>query len=184
VGLLADARNLQQELNQIANRAQTSSTAGLAKVLQETTLALLRHPEYWVYAGGEAQQARLESAEVAFNRLALSERSKVRGETLSNVAGELKQQQPGAIALTTAAGELVEPEPGAYIVVTLIVGTEGKIELPTINGDADVRRALSMLGAVSGDRLLALEVLWTPQAEGDVLTRDDMMADYPKLKLV
>lgn len=44
VGLLAEARELQSELNQIAMTADTSSTAGLAEVLQETTLALLRHP--------------------------------------------------------------------------------------------------------------------------------------------
>jgi len=30
---------------------------------------LLRHPEYWVYAG-TTQQARLSSAEAQFNRLA------------------------------------------------------------------------------------------------------------------
>jgi uncharacterized membrane protein len=184
VGLLADARSLQQELNQIATRAQTGSTAGLAKVLQETTLALLRHPEYWVYAGGEAKQARLESAEAEFNRLALAERSKVSGETLSNVAGELKQKNSSAIAVADPAGALAESEPGAYIVVTLLVGTQGKLDLPTIHGDADVRQALNQLGAVSSDRLLALEVLWTPQAAGDVLTRDDMVTDYPSLKLV
>jgi uncharacterized membrane protein len=184
VGLLADARSLQQELNQIATRAQTGTTAGLAKVLQETTLALLRHPEYWVYAGGEAKQARLESAEAEFNRLALAERSKVSGETLSNVAGELKQQTSSAIAVADPAGSLAETEPGAYIVVTLLVGTQGKLDLPKINGDSDVRQALNQLGAVSSDRLLALEVMWTPQAAGDVLTRDDMVTDYPSLKLV
>jgi uncharacterized membrane protein len=184
VGLLADARSLQKELNQIATKADTSSNAGLAKVLQETTLALLRHPEYWVYAGGESKQARLESAEIEFNRLVLSERSKVSGETLSNVAGDLKQKSSSAIAVAEPGGALAEPEPGAYIVVTLLVGTQGKLDLPAMNGDADVRRALSQLGAVSSDRLLALEVLWTPQAEGDVLTRDDMVSDYPSLKLV
>jgi uncharacterized membrane protein len=185
VGLLAGARSLQQELNQIATRAQTGNSAGLAKVLQETSLALLRHPEYWVYAGGEAKQTRLESAEIEFNRLVLTERSKVSGETLSNVAGELTQKASSAIAVAEPGGELAESaEPGAYIVVTMIVGTQGKLELPVINGDADVRKALSLLGAVSSDRLLALEVMWTPQADGDVLTRDDMVSDYPKLKLV
>jgi uncharacterized membrane protein len=185
VGLLAGARSLQQELNQIAANAQTGNNAGLAKVLQETSLALLRHPEYWVYAGGESKQTRLESAEIEFNRLVLTERSKVSGETLSNVAGELTQKASSAIAVAEPGGELAESEePGAYIVVTMIVGTQGKLELPVINGDADVRKALSLLGAVSSDRLLALEVMWTPQADGDVLTRDDMVSDYPKLKLV
>jgi uncharacterized membrane protein len=32
--------------------------------------------------------------------------------------------------------------------------------------------------------LLAVEVLWTPQAEGDTLTTNDILAEYPNLKLV
>jgi uncharacterized membrane protein len=183
VGLLADARSLQKELNQIAMKANTSTGAGLAKLLQETTLALLRHPEYWVYGGSETKQARLESAEAEFNRMILMERSKVAGETLSNVAGELKQRDQSALAVATA-DELAERDPGEYILVTLVVGTEGKLNVPTVNSEADLRTALNVLGAVSSDRLLAVEVLWTPQVEGDVLTRDDMVADYPSLKLV
>jgi uncharacterized membrane protein len=185
VGLLADARNLQSELTAIALKANTGNSAGLAKLLQETTLSILRHPEYWVYAGVDSKQARLESAEVEFNRMILMERSKVSGESLSNVAGELKQQDKGAIAVAPA-GDLAEVhgDTGEYIVVTLVVGTEGKLNLPAINNESELRTALNVLGAVSSDRLLAVEVLWTPQAAGDVLSRDAMTADYPSLKLV
>jgi uncharacterized membrane protein len=34
------------------------------------------------------------------------------------------------------------------------------------------------------DKLLAIEVLWAPQAEGDTLTADDLLAEYADLKLV
>jgi uncharacterized membrane protein len=30
-------------------------------------------------------------------------------------------------------------------------------------------------------QVLGVELLWTPQAEGDYLTRDDVMTDYPNL---
>lgn len=30
-------------------------------------------------------------------------------------------------------------------------------------------------------QVLAVEVLWTPQEEGDTFTRDELMTDYPKL---
>jgi uncharacterized membrane protein len=185
VGLLADARSLQTELSQIAMKANTGNSAGLTKLLQETTLSILRHPEYWVYAGSESKQAKLESAEVEFNRMILTERSKVTGETLSNVAGELKQQETSAIAVAQA-GKLAEVhgDTGEYIVVTLVVGTEGKLNLPAINNESELRTALNVMGAVSSDRLLAVEVLWTPQASGDVISRDEMTANYPSLKLV
>ncbi len=181
VGLLADAKSLQEDLNRIAASANTNSSAGLAKVLQETTLSLMRHPEYWAYAGGEVKQSSMLTAETEFNRMALSERSKFLGESVSNVAGQI-QSGAGAIAVSKG-GELSE-QSSEYIVVTLIVGAEGKLELPAINGAVDLRRALSLLGAVGSDRLLSLEVLWQPGSTDGVLTSDDMIEYYPKLKLV
>ena len=68
--------------------------------------------------------------------------------------------------------------------MTVLVGAEGKLELPSINSSEDMRRALQQIGGISSDRLLAIEVLWTPQAEGDSLTTDDLLAGYPNLKLV
>jgi uncharacterized membrane protein len=188
VGLLASARELQADLDKLAANANTGSTAGLAQVLQETTLALLRHPEYWTHANSTVQQSRLASAEAEFNRLALSERSKFSRETLSNVNNQLHQAPLDPLtAGGDEAGSLAPQElkdPGEFIVVTLVVGAQGKLQLPAINSPEDLGQALGLLGGVASDRLLALEVLWTPQAEGDVLTRDDLLVEYPSLKLV
>jgi uncharacterized membrane protein len=182
VGLLAEAKTLQEDLNRIAQKANTGSSAGLTQALQETTLSLLRHPEYWAYAGGESKQSPMLAAESEFNRMILSERSKFLGESVSNVSGQLKQA--GAAALTVSpSGELLE-QSSEYIVVTLLVGAQGKVELPEINNASDLRRALSTLGAVSSDRLLTMEVLWQPGTVDGVLTSDDMLEYYPKLKLV
>lgn len=188
VGLLAQARDLQPELNRIAEAADTNSPEGRAQVVQETSLALLRHPEYWVYAGVGTQQAKLNSAEGQFNRLALAERSKFSEETLSNVNNQLK----AALAKDAlpSSGELENPTrlisegPGEYIIVTLLAATLGKFELPAVNNIDDLRQALRQMGSIPADKLLALEVLWTPQAEGDTLTSDDLLAEYPDLKLV
>ncbi|MBE9180740.1 DUF1517 domain-containing protein [Oculatella sp. LEGE 06141] len=187
VGLLSSARSLQQDLDRIATTADTGSTEGLTQVLQETTLSLLRHPEYWVYAGAESQQARLEAAEGQFNRLALTERSKFTEETLSNVNNQLRQAATKG-ELPAAGGALAQanlPEnPGEYIVVTLLVATQGKLQLPAINDSQALRRALGQIGAIPNDQLLALEILWTPQAEGDTLSAEDVLTEYPDLKLI
>lgn len=186
VGLLAQARELQAEFNELAETADTSSEVGRAQVLQETSLALLRHPEYWVYGAAESHKSALASAEAKFNQLSLAERSKFSSETLSNVNNLLRQaQQPEA--LTAAGGEIVPaiPEnPGEYIVATVIVGALGNLQLPTIHSSEDLQQALRQLGSVGSDRLLAFEVLWTPQAEGDTLSTDDVIANYPNLQLV
>ena len=181
VGLLAEAKTLQEDLTRIAQKANTASSAGLAQALQETTLSLLRHPEYWAYAGGESKQSAMLAAESEFNRMILSERSKFLGESVSNVSGQLKQGN--GMLTVNPVSELVE-QSGEYIVVTLLVGAEGKVELPAINSATDLRGALSTLGAVSSDRLLTLEVLWQPGSTEGVLTSDDMVEYYPTLKLV
>jgi len=191
VGLLAEGRGLQAELNRIAETADTNSPEGRAEVLQETSLALLRHPEYWVYAGASTKQARLGSAEAEFNRLALAERSKFTEETLSNVNNQLKAATPkGALQATENGGQLDNPTrlitegPGEYIIVTLLAATLGKAQLPPINNSDDLRQALRQIGGIPSDNLLALEILWTPQAEGDTLTSDDLLAEYADLKMV
>jgi uncharacterized membrane protein len=181
VGLLADARGLQQELNELAQTANTGSASGRAQVLQESTLALLRHPEYWVYGASDSERTSLQAAEARFNQLALMERSKFTEETLSNYNSQLRgASQAKGSSMVTAEGQ----EPGEYIIVTILAGTEGKLDLPKINSSDDLRQALRQMGSVSSDRLLAVEVLWTPQAEGDTLSADDLLAGYPDLKLV
>lgn len=188
VGMLAGARELQADLDKLAMKADTSSTQGLTEVLQETTLALLRHPEYWTHASSSVQQARLAGAEAEFNRLLLTERSKFSRETLSNVNNQIKQAPIDAVLVSDSGNSglntQVMKDPSEYIVVTLLVGAQGELKLPTVNSSDELKQALSVLGGVSSDRLLALEVLWTPQAQEDVLTRDDLLVEYPNLTLI
>lgn len=185
VGLLASARELQRELNELGLSADTGTPEGRATLLQEVTLALLRHPEYWVYGSTESQVALLSAAEGKFNQLALGERSKFTAETLSNVNNQLRQGANQAL-LSGQGGELANINNGSgdYILVTLVVAALGRSELPAVNDSSDMRQVLQQVGGLGSDRLLAIEVLWTPQAEGDTLTSDDILAGYPNLKLL
>ncbi|MEM7590948.1 MAG: DUF1517 domain-containing protein, partial [Cyanobacteria bacterium P01_A01_bin.83] len=152
----------------------------------EATLALLRHPEYWVYGATNDEQASLEAAEAKFNQFALTERSKFTDETLTNVDSVINNDAQPALGGEQAEGaiQLKEGDSGEYIVATVIVGATGNLDLPTINDSDDLRQALQQVGSLGSDRLLAVEILWTPQAEGDTLTSDDILAYYPNLKLV
>jgi uncharacterized membrane protein len=174
IGVLASARELQPELDQIAQRAETQSSTGLAKLLQETSLALLRHPEYWVYGHGEVFTTQLTEAEAKFNQLALTERSKFQIETLSNVKGDLQTKSQTA-ALET-------PSQNEYVLVTLLAAIQTQTLGPlTIRTEDQLRAALNQLGAAAGEQLLALEVLWTPQSAGDTLSTEELLTAYPTL---
>ena len=184
VGLLADARSVQSKLDQLAETVNADTATGRMYLLQETSLELLRHPEYWTYGKTGTQQTKLDRAEAVFNQLSLNERGKFTTETLSKVNNQLRQADSNAVLNSTGELATVEQERAEYIIVTLLVAATRSLELPKINGEADLRQALQTLGSLDASAIVAIEAIWTPQANGDALTTDDILAYYPDLKLV
>lgn len=184
VGLLADARSVQSKLDQLAETVNADTATGRMHLLQETSLELLRHPEYWTYGKTGTQQTKLDRAEAVFNQLSLNERGKFTIETLSNVNNQLRQADTNAVLNSTGELATAEQERAEYIIVTLLVAATRSLELPKINGESDLRQALQTLGSLDASAIVAIEAIWTPQANGDALTTDDILAYYPDLKLV
>ena len=171
IGLLASARQLQQDLRQLAATADTATATGLQRLLQDVTLALLRNPEYWVYGNGEVGQVGFPVAEATFNRLSMTERSKLDAETTINVAG---QRSSGDAGQHSAASE--------YIAVTLLVASRSTVRLPKLTTASDLGTALRLLGSVPSGDLLSLEVIWQPDGNEDVLTSTELVTLYPQLQ--
>ncbi|KAK3418430.1 hypothetical protein EUGRSUZ_H04386 [Eucalyptus grandis] len=174
VGLLGMGRSLQRDLNKIADVADTSSSQGLSYVLTETTLALLRHPDYCIsgYSSVDVKRS-MEDGEKRFNQLSIEERGKFDEETLVNVNNIRKQ------STTSQRSSGFSNE---YIVITILVAAEGVHKLPSINGGGDLKEALQKLGSIPSSKILAVEVLWTPQNENDTLSERELLEDYPLLR--
>lgn len=183
VGLLAVARGLKAELDALAESADTATNEGLRALLQEAVLALLRNPEYCAYAaaskrGGLASAAALERE---FNAASLAERSKFEAETLVNFGGAALRR--GALKPAGAAAAAAQPD--ELIVVTLLVASRGAVPLPKrVDSVESLRTALRALGALRAEQVLGFELQWTPQAEGDSFSRDDLARDYPDLRML
>ncbi|XP_062212104.1 uncharacterized protein LOC133913077 [Phragmites australis] len=174
VGLLGMARSFQKELDQIAEKADTSTPAGLSYVLTETTLALLRHPDCCISAYSSVDVKRsMDDGEKRFNQLSIEERGKFDEETLVNV-NSIKRNKAGSQRSSGFSNE--------YIVITILVAAEGVHKLPAINGSNDLKTALQKLGAIPSSKILAVEVLWTPQNENDTLSERELLEDYPLLR--
>ncbi len=178
VGLLASARELQQDLRSLAGRADTSSNAGLLRVLQETTLALLRHPDLCVYANSEVGEVPFPSAESAFNRLSMGERSKLERELTSNVGGQRLNDSDKGSALLAGDSDATSD----FIAITLIVASRRRLPLKAVGSGDQLREGLQVLGAVSADDLIALEVIWQPEGAGEVLSTTELLTAYPQLQ--
>jgi uncharacterized membrane protein len=174
VGLLATARELQTDLRRLAGSADTSRSAGLQALLQETTLALLRHPDLWVYANGEVGQVPFTSAEATFNRLSMAERSKLQREVTSNVGGQRFSDASVAAGDSDASSD--------FIAVTLLVASRNRLNLKGAGSADQLRESLQQLGAVGADDLLAIEVIWQPEGAGEVLSTEELLTAYPQLQ--
>ncbi|MCX5933047.1 MAG: DUF1517 domain-containing protein [Cyanobacteria bacterium] len=174
VGLLASARELQDDLRRLAATADTTGSSGLQRLLQETSLSLLRQPDLWVYANSELGQVPFASAESTFNRLSMTERSKLRSEVTSNVGGRRFQDEAAASGPTDATSD--------FIAVTLLVASRGRIPLKTVSTADDLRDGLGVIGAVSAGDLIALEVIWQPEGKGEVLSTEELLTAYPQLQ--
>jgi uncharacterized membrane protein len=175
VSLLAGARPLQAALEQIATRHNLQTKQGLSAMLQETVLALLRSPEYWSHVRVDSQTANSrQEASRLFEQLSIEERSKFGSETLANVGGQVQRQ-------TAQFSTENNPDSG-YIVVTLLLGTGGdRPLLSTIHSTTELQVALQRLGAIPANELLVFELLWSPQDSRDVLSRDELLSEYPTM---
>ena len=175
IGLLASAKDLQSDLRQLASSADTSNSTGLQRVLQDTTLALLRQPDLWVYANVESGSVPFNAAESTFNRLSMTERSKLREELTTNVGGV--RSSVGELSSRGDADATSE-----FIVVTVLVASSRSVNLKQAENGEQLRESLRILGSTASSDLMALEVIWQPDGVGDVLSADELVTAYPNLR--
>lgn len=175
VALKSSANSLQSELSQLTLEADTETTQGLKKLLEDAIVALLRNLEDWTHVFGSSETiSNREAAETVFNRLSIEERSKFSAETLTNVDGKIRQRK------------LIQPEQNqesaAYIVVTLLVGTADDRPLfASIDSVGEMQETLKQVAAMPLDYLMVFELLWSPQVVTDTLTQEELTTEYGEL---
>ncbi|HBC43086.1 MAG TPA: hypothetical protein DCZ88_14685 [Pseudanabaena sp.] len=171
VALLAQAREVQSRLTELTLEVDTNNSEGLLTLLQESALALIRTSENWTYVCSSSQSVKREQSEEIFQKLSLAERSKFSHESLVNVGGRVSQRQ---VPIASP-----DKDPSAYIVVTLLIGTEhDKPLFGEIRNTQDLNAALEAIAAIPDTHLLVFELLWSPQADSDSLTYDELLTEY------
>lgn len=176
LGLGRSARELQGRLERFAAEGDTSTEAGLAELLQQTALDLLRHKDSIRYAVVEANgPMNLTNAETKLNAAALAERSRFQVERVRGADGRVRRAEAAATE---------SPEALEYIVVTLVVATRTPVpRLASAIADREqLETALRDLGGVSPQGLLGMEVVWTPADPADSLTETDLLTTYPEMR--
>ena len=169
------ARSIQDRLSEFASRGDTTSEAGLASLLQQSALEILRHKDSVRYAAADGRgPMTLTNAETAMNGVSLSERSRFQVERMRAADGRTARSDAPA----EEGKEALE-----LVVVTLVAATRTKLEHFRPVGNAEELSALlSELGGIAPNGLLGLEVIWTPADANDSMTETDVMTTYPELR--
>lgn len=177
VALYAQARDIQTDLSALSAEIDTSDSEGLLRLLQESVLALLRHPESWTHVSAHSETApNALDAERRLNQLSMTERSRLSAETLVSVGGQVQRR---AIAVPDGEG------PAAYIVVSFLLGTVHDRPLfDQVRSVAELKAILENVAALPADYLMAFELIWSPQDPSDSLTDDELLTEYSDLILL
>jgi uncharacterized membrane protein len=168
-------RGMQKRLEEFASKGDTSSEEGLAELLRQTALELMREKDAVRYGRVETTgPLSLTNGETKMNGSAMAERSRFQIERLRGSEGQLRRSD----AVATVGREALE-----FLVVTLLVATRQPLTgVKSVEDRQGVETVLSTLGAVPASALLGLEVIWTPADEEDSLTETDVMTTYPDMR--
>ncbi|HXU82095.1 MAG TPA: DUF1517 domain-containing protein [Polyangia bacterium] len=175
LGLGRSAREIQNSLARYAAEGDTSSEAGLAQLLQQTSLELMRHKDSIRYGHIDPSgPMSLTNGETKMNAAALAERSRFHIERVRGADGRVLKSEAAA----TESNDALE-----YLVITIVVATRRPvIQAKEIADPAQLQGLLGELGAVPPTALLGLEVIWTPADPSDALSKDDLVTTYPELR--
>jgi uncharacterized membrane protein len=175
LGLGRSAREIQNSLARFAAEGDTSSEAGLAQLLQQTALELMRHKDSIRYGALDASgPMSLTNGETKMNAAALAERSRFQVERVRGADGRLHKSEAAA----TESNDALE-----YLVITVVVATRRPvIQSKEVADPGQLQALLAELGAVPATALLGLEVIWTPADPTDALSKDDLVTTYPELR--
>lgn len=158
---------VQTKLNELATRTDTASTEGRARLLRATTMALRGVKLAWLYAGARNYAPMPKAkAQQEFQTLANDVRASFRKEIVRAENGRVVTIESKGVARPTDG-------PG-IVLVSVIVASWREIF------DADARRApsierlLESLEALRPTDVIALSVVWTPAAEDDRMSTDEL----------
>ena len=148
----------------------------MQEILQETCLALLRNEDLLVYANAEQGNVPFQAAESTFNRLSISERSKLKKESVSNFDGEVN------ISTASKETESESVQKNEYIAVTFLIASKKNIAVKESISFESIKDNLKDLGSTSSSELIACEIIWQPQGEREMLSSEELVISYPNLK--
>jgi uncharacterized membrane protein len=177
LGIGRSGRGIQKRLEEFASTGDTTSEAGLAELLRQTALELMREKDSIRYGlvepGGPYS---LTNGEAKLTGAAMAERARFQVERVRGSEGQVRRSEAAA----SVALEALE-----LLVVTVLLATRAPLSgLDKLEDRQGLDAVLAALAGVPASVLLGLEVVWTPADPEDSLTETDLMTTYPEMRSV
>ena len=185
VGIQAQAKTgIREVVEGLARTANLGEPQGLHAFMQEIVVNLQRHKDAIDYANIQTNHGMTaEFAQELFTSHSNETRSRYEREVLRRDAAGLRTQErnKGEVGgLLDEDGQIAVDE---YLVLTLLVGFQGHEPFPKqIHEHEHLVQALRLYAKVSPSELKVVEAIWSPAAESDTMTKDDMLETYPELR--
>jgi uncharacterized membrane protein len=175
LGIGRSGRGIQKRLEEFASTGDTSTETGLADLLRQTALELMREKDSIRYGQAEPSGPfSLTNGEAKLNGSAMAERSRFQVERVRGAGGQVRRSE----ATASVGSEALE-----FIVVTVLAATRQPFGgLQKLEDRSSLDALLGELGSVPAPALLGLEVVWTPADPEDSLTETDLMTTYPEMR--
>lgn len=174
-------------LNRLSQTARTDSRVGVANLVSQVALELLRQKRSVFAANSKYTHHNSgDKAQRDYSSIAINERSKFEKESISKYGGVDYAQQEDETMRASLPGDSYSPKATAAV-VTIILSIDGdSTKLPMINSPTDLQKALVMIASdvKVDDCLRSAEVLWTPEDGKDTLSERDVIVDYPELRSI
>lgn len=174
---------LLEKLKDIAGETDTSSKKGIQVMLSEVCKAILKE-QSTIYAVTSDYEhfSTINDAERSFRTFTIKERSKFMDDSINNYNGE----NSNSLDINTGSDDETAETSAVVSIVLAIEGNKTKPRSTTITAWQDVWGILSLVSsnAMVDECLLSTEVLWSPVQSSDVMTRKDLAAFYPDLRII
>ncbi len=177
--LLAEGDEVKRALQRVAESGDPDTNAGLARMLQEAALVVLRHPERWVYGNVERAQGAPNAADSQVGAWATEARAAFTEQTTSNY----QNRDPNSGFVHRNDYQHKGDAGDMYLAVTIAVAahTLGNLPPAGVTTAAEARAALGTISSVNASDLIRAEVVWSPDMPGEFLSEDEAIMKYPNL---
>lgn len=178
------SKGLRDLIEQAVRRADVTTAPGIHRLSRTICYALQGQLEHVSHVGFlETKDLKPNDGEATFNRITSQARAFYDREIVRKDRKGLTETTRNS----SKANELLDEDGDfgidEFFVVTLVMCVQnGPLGLPQqVGGREDMAEAIGVMLAVPLQRHIGFEVIWTPAAESDILTRDELLIEFPEL---